>query len=209
MGDERVQNNGKRSNERVRPEAWQIKFPKEFFRRNAGAPVPPAARRKKSVSTPAGIVHVETRHPQLPNPGNPMMTYRKLMILAAFAPTLLSLASAADVAGKWKAEFDTQIGLQKYVYEFKVDGDKITGKAVFDREQAKGEVDLKDVKVSGDDISFSEPLNFDGQEIRIDYKGKVAGDEMKLTRQVGDFATEELVAKRVKEPPAVKLPAGS
>jgi hypothetical protein len=32
---------------------------------------------------------------------------------------------------------------------------------------------------------------------------------MKLTRQVGDFATEELVAKRVKEPPAVKLPAGS
>lgn len=138
-----------------------------------------------------------------------MMTYRKLMILAAFAPALLSLAAAADVAGKWKAEFDTQIGLQKYVYEFKVDGDKITGKAVFDREQAKGEVDLKDVKVSGDDISFSEPLNFDGQEIRIDYKGKVAGDEMKLTRQVGDFATEELVAKRVKEPPAVKLPAGS
>jgi hypothetical protein len=138
-----------------------------------------------------------------------MMTYRKLMILAAFAPTLLSLASAADVAGKWKAEFDTQIGLQKYVYEFKVEGDKITGKAVFDREQAKGGVDLKDVKVSGDDISFWEPLNFDGQEIRIDYKGKVAGDEMKLTRQVGDFATEELVAKRVKEPPAVKLPAGS
>ena len=44
MGDERVQNNGKRSNERVRPEAWQIKFPKEFFRRNAGAPVPPAMR---------------------------------------------------------------------------------------------------------------------------------------------------------------------
>ena len=68
--------------------------------------------------------------------------------------------------------------------------------------------DSKDVKVSGDDISFAEPLNFDGQEIRIDYKGKVSGDEMKLTRQVGDFATEELVAKRVKEP-AIKLPAGS
>jgi hypothetical protein len=46
MGDERVQNNGKRSNERVRPEAWQIKFPKEFIRRFAAAPVPPAARRK-------------------------------------------------------------------------------------------------------------------------------------------------------------------
>jgi hypothetical protein len=129
-----------------------------------------------------------------------MMTYRKLMMLAAFVPALLSLASAADVAGKWKAEFDTQIGLQKYVYEFKVDGDKLIGKATFEREQAKGEVALKEIKVNGDDISFMEPLNFDGQEVRIDYKGKVSGDEMKLTRQVGEFATEEFVAKRVKEP---------
>ena len=129
-----------------------------------------------------------------------MMTYRKMMMLAAFTPALLGLASAADVAGRWKAEFDTQIGLQKYVYEFKADGDQLTGKATFEREQAKGEVVLKEIKVNGNDISFMEPLNFDGQEIRIDYKGKVSGDEMKLTRQVGDFATEELVAKRVKEP---------
>ena len=52
------------------------------------------------------------------------------------------------------------------------------------------------MKVSGDDISFIEPLKFEDQEISITYKGTVAGDEMKLTRQVGDFATEELVAKR-------------
>jgi len=128
-----------------------------------------------------------------------MMTYRKMM-MAAFTLALLSPAHAADVAGKWKTEFDTQIGIQKYTYEFKVDGDKITGKATFEREQAKGEVALKEIKVNGDDIAFMEPLNFDGQEIRIDYKGKVSGDEMKLTRQVGDFATEELVAKRIKEP---------
>ena len=35
----------------------------------------------------------------------------------------------ADVTGKWTAEFDTQIGVQKYTYEFKVDGTKLTGKA--------------------------------------------------------------------------------
>lgn len=126
------------------------------------------------------------------------MNYRKMM-MAAFTLALLSPAYAADVAGKWKAEFDTQIGIQKYTYEFKVDGDKVTGKAAFDREQAKGAVDLKDVKVSGNDISFAEPLKFEDQEISITYKGTVSGDEMKLTRQVGDFATEELVAKRVKE----------
>lgn len=131
-----------------------------------------------------------------------MMTHCALMFLTAFALLLVGPASAADVAGKWHAEFDTQIGIQKYVYDFKIDGDKITGRASFERETGKGEVDLKEIKVSGDDISFMEPLDFDGQQIRIDYKGKVSGDEMKLTRQVGDFATEELVARRIKEPPA-------
>jgi hypothetical protein len=136
------------------------------------------------------------------------MSYRKMMILAAFSTALLGPARAADVAGKWHAEFDTQIGLQKYTYEFKIDGDRVTGKAAFEREQAKGEVDLKDVKVNGNDISFTEPLKFEDQEISITYKGTVSGDEMKLTRQVGDFATEELVARRVKEP-AAKPAAGS
>ena len=38
-------------------------------------------------------------------------------------------AGAANVAGEWKAEFDTQIGVQKYTYTLKQDGDKVTGKA--------------------------------------------------------------------------------
>ena len=139
-----------------------------------------------------------------------MMTYRKRMVLAALTLALLSPAYAADLAGKWKAEFDTQIGVQKYLYEFKVDGATVTGKATFEREQDKGEVALKEIKLPGDEIAFLEPMNFDGTEIRIEYKGKISGDEMKLTRQVGEFATEELVAKRVKEgaaAPAQSKPA--
>jgi hypothetical protein len=132
------------------------------------------------------------------------------MVLAALTLALLSPAYAADLAGKWKAEFDTQIGVQKYLYEFKVDGATVTGKATFEREQDKGEVALKEIKLTGDEIAFLEPMNFDGTEIRIEYKGKISGDEMKLTRQVGEFATEELVAKRVKEgaaAPAQSKPA--
>ena len=41
-------------------------------------------------------------------------------------------------------------------------------------------------------------FKFDDDEIRIDYKGKVDGDQIKFSRKVGDFATEELIAKRVK-----------
>jgi hypothetical protein len=106
---------------------------------------------------------------------------------------------AADVTGKWSAEFDTQIGVQKYVYEFKVDGTKLTGKAIGTRGDSQPqEVEIQEGKVEGDDISFVENLKFQDQDIRITYSGKVSGDEIKFTRNVADFATEEFVAKRVK-----------
>ena len=108
-------------------------------------------------------------------------------------------AIAADVAGKWKAEFDTQVGVQKYTFDLKVEDGKVTGKAFFERMGQKGEAALQDGKANGDDISFAEKLDFQGTEVLITYAGKVAGDEIKFTRKVGDFATEELVAKRVKD----------
>jgi FKBP-type peptidyl-prolyl cis-trans isomerase 2 len=111
--------------------------------------------------------------------------------------------NAADVTGKWKSEFDTQIGHLKYIYEFKADGEKLAGKAIREREGEKTESEIREGKLSGNDISFAELVKFQDQEIRIDYKGKVAGDEIKFTRKVGDFATTEIVAKR--EPEAVAI----
>jgi len=63
-------------------------------------------------------------------------------------------------------------------------------------------VQLKNVKVDGDKISFDEPLSVEGNEITITYSGTLAGDEMKLTRTVGQFGTEELTAKRAAAAPA-------
>ena len=128
------------------------------------------------------------------------MKLRQIIIIATLVLNGFSLAFAADLAGKWTAEFDTQIGVQKYVYEFKILGDHFTGKATFERSTGNGEADLKDIKLKGDDIAFAEPLSFDGNEITITYSGKIAGNEMKLTRTVGEYATEEIVAKRVKAP---------
>lgn len=122
------------------------------------------------------------------------------MVALVFVAAFAVLASAADVAGTWTAEFDTQIGVQKYVFTFKVDGEKLTGEAVAERMgQKEGPVALKDGTVKGDQIAFTEPLNFQGQEVSITYTGTIAGDEIKFTRKVGDFATEELVAKRKKD----------
>ena len=112
----------------------------------------------------------------------------------ALTLALVASAYAADVTGKWTAEFDTQIGAQKYTYEFKVEGGKLTGTAA----GPQGSVAITEGKVNGDDVAFVENMTYQGMDIRIEYSGKVAGDEMKLTRKVGEFATEELVAKRVK-----------
>jgi hypothetical protein len=127
------------------------------------------------------------------------MRMRHLLLSFALVLTTAVAALAADVTGTWTAEFDTQVGVQKYVYTFKVDGEKLTGEAAAERMGEKSTVTLTAGTVKGDQIAFTEPLSFQGQEVAISYTGTIAGDEIKFTRKVGDFATEELVAKRKKD----------
>src|SRR5262249_51811376 len=120
-----------------------------------------------------------------------------LATLFAFTATLGAL-QAADVTGKWKSEFDTQIGHLKYTYELKADGEKLTGKAVRELDGNKTTIELVEGKIKDDEVSFVEPLKVQDQDIRIEYKGKLSGDEIKFVRKVGDFGTTEIVAKREK-----------
>ena len=122
------------------------------------------------------------------------MTRTRFLAVAALALVLLAPAFAADITGKWTASFDTQVGVQKYTYDFKVEAGKNTGTA----KSNFGDAKISEGTIQGDEVAFVENLDFQGQTLRIEYKGKVAGDEMKLTRNVGDVATEELTAKRAK-----------
>ncbi len=128
------------------------------------------------------------------------MIPRRACFLAALALVFSGFAHAATLAGKWTAEFDSQIGPQKYAYDFKADGEKITGTAKYSHSMGQGENVLSEIKVTGDDVAFAEVLRFDGNEIVVTYKGKFVGEEVKLTREVGTFATEQIVLKRVHEP---------
>lgn len=121
------------------------------------------------------------------------MTFPRVWIPALLLVMLLP-AFGAEVTGKWTAAIDTQIGVQNYTYDFKVDGGKLTGKA----KSQYGETEITEGTVKGDEIAFVENLDFQGQMLRITYKGKMANDEIKFTRQVGEVATEEFVAKRAK-----------
>jgi hypothetical protein len=119
---------------------------------------------------------------------------RKSFLLLALLLALSIPARAADIAGKWTASFDTQIGVQNYTYTFKVDGAKLTGTA----ESQFGKTEITEGTVKGDEISFVESLNYEGNALKIEYKGKISGDEIKFTRNVADMVTEEIVAKRAK-----------
>jgi hypothetical protein len=124
------------------------------------------------------------------------MKYRRYLTIVMLLLLGTARAFAADITGTWKASFDTQIGQQNYTYEFVVKGTTLTGKLKSDI-GADGEI--QQGKVEGDKVSFVEIFKFDGNDIQITYTGRVtSNDEIKFTRQVGEFATEEIVAKRVK-----------
>ena len=58
---------------------------------------------------------------------------------------------------------------------------------------------ISEGKVDGDNVSFAVVREFDGNQFRINYKGKVSGDEMKLTGEMaGMDRTFEMTAKRAK-----------
>lgn len=111
------------------------------------------------------------------------------LLLLAVTPLL-----AADVTGTWTASFDTQIGVQNYTYTFKVEDGKLTGTA----KSQFAETQITEGAVKGDQVTFVENLDFQGQPLRIVYKGTISGDEIKFNRQVADVASEDFVAKRSK-----------
>lgn len=133
---------------------------------------------------------------------------------APAATTPAAKPLALDVTGTWKSDFDSQIGRQNYTFTFKQDGTKLTGKANSEASDRKREAELKEGKVDGDTISFVEMLSIQDNEIRITYTGKLStdGNEIKFTREVGEFAKTEIVAKREQSAPAaetIRIKAGN
>jgi hypothetical protein len=111
---------------------------------------------------------------------------------------LLTLAAfAADVNGKWTAQVPGRGGqTREATFTFKADGGVLTGSV----SSPRGEAEISDGKVDGDQISFTQTMNFQGNEMKFIYKGVVSGDEIKFTRTreggQGEGQTQEFTAKR-------------
>ena len=117
------------------------------------------------------------------------MRKRVLLWVAAIGVLLVVVAAAADVNGKWKAEFNTPDGTPRVnTFTFKVDGGKLTGTV----KGATDETPIQDGKVDGDEISFSAQRPFGA----FTYKGKASGDEIKFKVEFNG-QNFEMTAKRV------------
>ena len=120
---------------------------------------------------------------------------KSLWILALMAMCSMA-ALAADASGTWKASLETPNGTMENTFTLKVDGDKLTGTVTMGQ---FGEAPISEGKVDGDTVSFAVVREFNGNQFRINYKGKVSGDEMKLSGEVaGMDRTFEMTAKRAK-----------
>jgi hypothetical protein len=111
------------------------------------------------------------------------------------AAMLAVCAFAAGVDGKWKATYETPDGQKREsTFDLKADGATLNGTVTSPR----GESKIQDGKVDGDNVSFNVVRNFNGQDFKIGYKGKIEGDDMKLTVSFGEDRTFDMVAKREK-----------
>src|SRR5579883_1545479 len=90
--------------------------------------------------------------------------------LAMLACLMVTSAFAADVDGKWTASMPARQGnTMEVTFNFKADGNKLTGTM----SNPRGETEIKDGKIDGDKISFTQTFERGGNSMTIVYKGKV------------------------------------
>jgi hypothetical protein len=108
---------------------------------------------------------------------------------------LLLFAVAADVTGTWKGTADTPNGPVERTFIFKVDGNTLTGET---SSEMLGKSTITDGKIDGDNLSFTITAKYQDNEMKLNYKGKVNGNEIKFTVEIpGTGQTIVYNAKRI------------
>ncbi len=123
------------------------------------------------------------------------MKFRIASMAGAFVLAATLVAQAADITGKWTAQVPGRDGqTREQTFTFKVEGEKLTGTTT----GRNGDVAITDGTVKGDAIAFTVVMNMGGNDVKLLYKGTVAGEEIKMTRQRegGDQPPAEFVAKK-------------
>ena len=138
------------------------------------------------------------------------MRLKMIAVAVSIFCLMAGMALAADITGTWVAEMSGGPGGggpggggMQITFNFKASGNTFTGTT----EAMGNSSPISEGKIDGDKISFVVKVDMGGNAMTINYKGTVAGDEMKLTFSMeggmggpggGEMPPMELVAKRKK-----------
>lgn len=98
---------------------------------------------------------------------------RLLALCAVFAAAVW----AANISGTWKATAEGPNGPMERTFVFQQDGEKLTGET---SSEMLGKAVIENGKISGDELSFTVTAKFDDNEFKVNYTGKVKGEEIDL-----------------------------
>ena len=120
---------------------------------------------------------------------------KRIPTLAGLLLVLATLLYSAAATGKWKGTFDAPDGARELTFDLKASGDTLTG-AVSGLAGEASEV--KEGKIQGDTVSFWAMAEYQGQPIKLVFKGQVLESEIHFTMGLDDGSwSTDLVVKNV------------
>jgi hypothetical protein len=114
---------------------------------------------------------------------------RRGLLALVMTVAMSAVALAADVTGKWVGSVEGPNGPIELTYEFKADGEALTGSV----SSAMGTQEISNGKVAGDVLSYD--VNLEGGKITHTAKVNAVGDEIAITA-TGDWGSVEYVVKK-------------
>lgn len=118
----------------------------------------------------------------------------RLYWLLTLSLVATGLASAADLTGTWKAQWQFPGREVEMTYTLKQVDQTLTGTMQGGQSPS---LDISEGKVAGDRVSFV--LKAPGSDMRFAHEGKAKGEEIEFTiKPCGDFPGAVVVARRVK-----------
>jgi hypothetical protein len=96
------------------------------------------------------------------------------------------------IDGTYKIEIDSPMGKQEATLTLKTDGDKLTGtdESFFGKHAFTG-------TVKGDTVTWTSDVSTPMGSIKLEYTGKVSGDDISGEVKAGSFGSSPFKGKRV------------
>ena len=118
---------------------------------------------------------------------------KRIPTLAGLLLVLATLLYCADATGKWKGSLDVGGETHELNFDLKASGDTLTGAFIVEGQTSE----LKDGKIQGDTVSFWAMSQYQGQALKLVFKGQVLESEIHFTMGLDDGSwSTDLVARK-------------